>query len=246
MCFLVDPEDWPKLRRDFLSHELCQWPRSRPTCAPLFSHCIFPRSLSPSFARDTRFFNPLPLFFPPLCLSLSLFVFFFARVFFKRFSSSVTCNEQLHRRIVHRVKGKWANFFPRLVPLSFSLSFSFETDFFVKFYFKLFSFFFFLMDHGPEFISFSVTKNSFISNFYCFFLFCYIFVKYRAMLHVTLSTMFPDQILFLRVWFIRKWSNNIGKISKIYKSLPIHVHPTLRTNIFRGMEKYFRWAHIHL
>lgn len=84
---------------------------------------IFPRSLSPSFARDTRFFNPLPFFFS-LSLSLSL-SFFFARVFLKRFSSSVTCNEQLHRRIVHRVKGKWANFFSRLISLS--LSFSFES-----------------------------------------------------------------------------------------------------------------------
>lgn len=94
---------------------------------------IFPRSLSPSFARDTRFFNPLPLFFS-LSLSLSL-SFFFARVFLKRFSSSVTCNEQLHRRIVHRVKGKWANFFSRLISLSLFLFWIFLLNFISSFFF---------------------------------------------------------------------------------------------------------------
>lgn len=172
MCFLVDPEDWPKLRRDFLSHELCQWPRSRPTCAPLYSHCHFPPLLFlPSFPRDTRFFNPsLPLFLPlSFSPSLSLSIFLFSpSVFFKRFSSSVTCNEQLHRRIVHRVKGKWANFFPRLISL-------FSPSLFWIFLLNFISSCFFFDDGLWEFISFSAIENSFIFfSSYCFFSFCYI------------------------------------------------------------------------
>ena len=160
----------------------------------------------PSFPRDTRFFNPsLPLFLPlSFSPSLSLFIFLFSpSVFFKRFSSSVTCNEQLHRRIVHRVKGKWANFFPRLI----SLTLFFLLNLFIQI---LFQAVFFFDDGLWEFISFSATENSFIFfSFYCFFsLFVTLFVKYRA-LHVTLSLShddFPDSF-FLRVWFIRKRSN---------------------------------------
>lgn len=81
-------------------------------------------AISPPFSFSLLFRETLvsltllyPFFYLSRSLPLSLSLFLFSpSVFFKRFSSSVTCNEQLHRRIVHRVKGKWANFFPRLIP----------------------------------------------------------------------------------------------------------------------------------
>ena len=150
----------------------------------------------PSFPRDTRFFNPsLPLFLPlSFSPSLSLSIFLFSpSVFFKRFSSSVTCNEQLHRRIVHRVKGKWANFFPRLI---LSLSWIFWI-FLLNFISSCF--FFLMMDYENLFHSLQLKILLFSSVPIVFFLFVTLFVKYRA-LHVTLSLShddFPIRFFFL-------------------------------------------------
>lgn len=232
MCFLVDPEDWPKLRRDFLSHELCQWPRSRPTCAPLYSHCHFPPPFSFSLLfRETLVSLTLlyPFFYLSRSLPLSLSLFLFSpSVFFKRFSLSVTCNEQLHRRIVHRVKGKWANFFPRLI----SLTLFFLLNLFIQI---LFQAVFFFDDGLWEFISFSATENSFIffSSYCFFFLFSlhYLLNIARYTWHFPFHTMI-SQILFSYVY-------DSFESDRIYKStMPIQLHERI---FFVEME-YFRWA----
>lgn len=185
----------------------------------------------PSFPRDTRFFNPsLPLFLPlSFSPSLSLSIFLFSpSVFFKRFSSSVTCNEQLHRRIVHRVKGKWANFFPRLISLFspslfwiFLLNFISSCFFFwwwtMRIYFILcnWKFFYFL-----QFLLFF------------FFLLHYLLNIARYTWRFPFHTMiFRSDSFFLRVWFIRKRSN-------ISVTFPKFINPQCQSNF---TNEYFSW-----
>lgn len=185
----------------------------------------------PSFPRDTRFFNPsLPLFLPlSFSPSLSLSIFLFSpSVFFKRFSSSVTCNEQLHRRIVHRVKGKWANFFPRLISL-------FSPSLFWIFLLNFISSCFFFDDGLWEFISFSATENSFIFfSSYCFF---FLFSLHYLLNIARYTWRFPFHTMISQILFSYVYDS--FESDRIYKStMPIQLHERI---FFVEME-YFRWA----
>lgn len=183
----------------------------------------------PSFPRDTRFFNPsLPLFLPlSFSPSLSLSIFLFSpSVFFKRFSSSVTCNEQLHRRIVHRVKGKWANFFPRLI---LSLSWIFWI-FLLNFISSCFFFWWWTM------------RIYFILCNWKFFYFLQFLLFFFFLLHYLLNIArytwrFPFHTMISQILFSYVYDS--FESDRIYKStMPIQLHERI---FFVEME-YFRWA----
>lgn len=184
----------------------------------------------PSFPRDTRFFNPsLPLFLPlSFSPSLSLSIFLFSpSVFFKRFSSSVTCNEQLHRRIVHRVKGKWANFFPRLISL---FSPSLFWIFLLNFISSCFFFWWWIM------------RIYFILCNWKFFYFLQFLLFFFFLLHYLLNIArytwrFPFHTMISQILFSYVYDS--FESDRIYKStMPIQLHERI---FFVEME-YFRWA----